>query len=199
MASYGGREALMDLTASLIAVWGVIISSSIGLLGWVDALSSLSLLSLLLPDALETEVTEHFINCFFSGTIPALWNWDITCAGLSYRYNCFSKPGNVLLSKFDKRDSLVKCFKIFFHSIFKGLNTATSSSCKAWEQFGGKHTILILFSIAVSTVLKVKWLPWPSYITRTGFWLSALIKSRKCSTNQFSDTWSCIHLLGETA
>ena len=59
MASYGGHEALMDLTASLIAVLGVIIPSSMSLLGGVDGLSSLSLLSLLLPDALETEVTQH--------------------------------------------------------------------------------------------------------------------------------------------
>ena len=72
MASYGGHEALTDLTASLIAVLGVIIPSSMSLLGGVDGLSSLSLLSLLLPDALETEMTQHLINCFFSGTIPAL-------------------------------------------------------------------------------------------------------------------------------
>ena len=48
----------MDLTASLIVILGVIILSSISHLGGVNELSSL--LSSLLPDALETEVTRCF-------------------------------------------------------------------------------------------------------------------------------------------
>ena len=58
----------------------------------------------------------------------------------------------------------------FLSTAFKGLNTATSSGFKAWEKFAGKHTFSMLFSMAASTVLKVKWLSGPSQITRSGFW-----------------------------
>ena len=114
MVSCDVRGGITDLIASLIAVLGVIISSSVNLLGGVDEFASLSLLPSLLPDALETEVTRCFIFCFSSGTVPALQNPDIAFAGLSFRHNYFSKPGNVLLPSFDRRDSLVKHFKIFF-------------------------------------------------------------------------------------
>ena len=158
MISCDGHGAIMDLTASFIVVLGVIISSSINLLGGVDGLSSLSLLSSLLPDALETELQWPDVTIFAS-LVPQYPHYKIqihiACAGLSFRFNCFSKPGNMLLSTFDRCYSLAKRFR-FFLFFFKGSNTATSSGYKAWKQFGRKHTILILFSIALSKVSKVK-------------------------------------------
>ena len=131
-----------DLTAFLIAVFGVTGSDT--------------LFSFLTGDPISLGKTIHcFIFSNSRGTIPEPLQPATASSAERVHHKRLSKPGKTASSTLESLDSLNHCFRIFFYSTFKFLNTSISRGWSVCEQLGGKH-MMMLFLIANMTVLYAK-------------------------------------------